>query len=757
MGVPKFYRWISERYPCLSELVKEYQIPEYDNLYLDMNGIIHVCSHPNDNDPHFRMTEEKMIQDIFHYIEVLFRLIQPKKVFFMAIDGVAPRAKMNQQRSRRFRSAREAVVADQKAIERGEVLPTEERFDSNCITPGTEFMNNLDKQLQYFVTSKMSQDRLWQGCTVIYSGHETPGEGEHKIMEYIRFSKSQAGYDPNTRHCLYGLDADLMMLGLTSHEPNFSLLREEVRFGGKEANKRTPTPEATTFHLLHLSLMREYVNYEFSSLKETIPFEYNLENIVDDWSLVVYKTKYISLLAHRYIIKGIIPLIHIILKKVLPSLDGYLHEGGYLNLKRFEKFMEKLSEFDAEKFDEENADLKFFSAKRSADAWQSKRSVDERMKTMQTFQFEDDNNENMFGALDHLDDQEMNVMAKETLKRLGVSDNPFDDDSEDEEESEKDENEDEESLFESEFRQHKQDYYIRKMNFEKVTKHVLYDQATNYVRAIQWILHYYYNGIQSWSWFYPHHYAPYISDVRNFSDMKMNFDMGQPFMPNEQLLGVLPPLSKKLLPAVYRGLMVNEDSPLLEFYPEDFQTDMNGKAQDWEAVVLIPFIDQEMMLDAMKPCNERLTFEERSRNVHSPMYIYKYTSDNLGEYKAPKYFPPIGVNHAVCNRLDRNAWEIEPMRIYKGLCKGAKLDTYFAGFPTLQHLKHTFRVEKEGVKVFQQPSRGENFILMVDNSSDAPHIRDAARQLLGKIIFVSWPHLVEAKYVAQNNRVVYYI
>ena len=91
MGVPKFYRWLSERYPCLSEVVKEHQIPEFDNLYLDMNGIIHVCSHPNDDDPHFRITEEQIFKSIFYYIEVLFRMIQPRQTFLMAVDGVAPR------------------------------------------------------------------------------------------------------------------------------------------------------------------------------------------------------------------------------------------------------------------------------------------------------------------------------------------------------------------------------------------------------------------------------------------------------------------------------------------------------------------------------------------------------------------------------------------------------------------------------------------------------------------------------------------
>ena len=158
-----------------------------------MNGIVHTCSHPNDDDVHFRISEEKIFADIFHYLEALFRLIRPRKVFFMAIDGVAPRAKMNQQRGRRFRSAKEAEDKEKEALRKvfglflslkndfvyshffynqGEVLPEEKRFDSNCITPGTLFMVKLQEQLDYFVNMKISSDPLWQKTQVILSGHQ---------------------------------------------------------------------------------------------------------------------------------------------------------------------------------------------------------------------------------------------------------------------------------------------------------------------------------------------------------------------------------------------------------------------------------------------------------------------------------------------------------------------------------------------------------------------------------------------------------
>ncbi|XP_041954750.1 5'-3' exoribonuclease 1 isoform X1 [Alosa sapidissima] len=730
MGVPKFYRWISERYPCLSQVVKEHQIPEFDNLYLDMNGIIHQCSHPNDEDVHFRITEEKIFADIFHYIEVLFRIIKPRKVFFMAVDGVAPRAKMNQQRGRRFRSAKEAEDKIKKALEKGEVLPTEARFDSNCITPGTDFMARLQEQLKYFVHSKLSTDRLWEGVNVFLSGHETPGEGEHKIMEFIRSENAKPGHNPNTRHCLYGLDADLIMLGLTSHEPHFSLLREEVRFGGKKSQKRITAPEETTFHLLHLSLMREYIDYEFSDLKKKIPFEYDLERIIDDWILMGFLVgnDFIPHLPHLHINHDALPLLYRTYISVLPTLGGYLNENGFLNLANFEKYLEKLSEFDREHFNEVFVDLKWFESKVGNKYLNEAAGLaaEEARKDIRKSKSQQDSL--CLAALDSGKDTG-NSQIKDCAEEDG----------------------EEEEIFEVEFRQYKRMYYMSKMGVEVVSDEFLASQAKCYVEGIQWILHYYYHGVQSWSWYYPHHYAPFLSDVRNLRDLKLTFDLGKPFMPFEQLLGVLPAASKDLLPQCYRHLMTSQISPIIEYYPLDFKTDLNGKQQEWEAVVLIPFIDEKLLLAAMDPFNDKMTRAEKDRNRHTECALYTFDKDLDYPYESllPELFPNIVHCHVKVTPVAMDAWHVSLNHVGRRIDRGS---LYFCGFPTLQHIRHKFYKKKAGVVVFQQSSRGENTILEILPSQEGePVCEEVASEVLGKSLFVNWPHLEEARVVAVSD------
>jgi 5'-3' exonuclease len=95
-----------------------------------------IRPHPNDDNPHFQLSEEQIFTSIFAYVDLLFGKIKPKCLFFMAVDGVAPRAKMNQQRSRQFRTAKEAKEL-REAERKGEKLPAEKAFDTNYITPGT--------------------------------------------------------------------------------------------------------------------------------------------------------------------------------------------------------------------------------------------------------------------------------------------------------------------------------------------------------------------------------------------------------------------------------------------------------------------------------------------------------------------------------------------------------------------------------------------------------------------------------------------
>ena len=391
MGVPAFFRWLSEKYPkIIQDIVEErvklaggegsIRIPfdstrpnpsglECDNLYIDMNGIIHPCSHPEQGPQ--PTTEEEMYENVCHYVDRLFRAMRPRKLLYLAIDGVAPRAKMNQQRARRFRSAQEARenleteqhVRDELAKMGQKVPPAKKAWDSNVITPGTPFMIRLSEYLRFYIRKRISTDKAWKNIRVIFSDASIPGEGEHKIMAHVRLQRSQPGYTPNLVHILHGLDADLIMLALATHEANFYISREEVVFGRKSMeqneqrqlesgyrDKQRQFDEAageTAMQLLEnkqkpivrisIPVLREYLAAEFASCitPGRIPFQPSLERMLDDFVFLCFfvGNDFLPHLPSLDIRDGALDYLFNVYKRILPTLGDYItNHGGQVNL-----------------------------------------------------------------------------------------------------------------------------------------------------------------------------------------------------------------------------------------------------------------------------------------------------------------------------------------------------------------------------------------------------------------------------------------
>lgn len=563
MGVPKFFRWLSERYPSISMLIAESRIPEFDSLYLDMNGIIHNCTHSDSDSPTFRMTEDQMFIAIFNYIEHLFGKIKPKKLFYMAVDGVAPRAKMNQQRARRFRTALDAENAKEKAIQQGLEMPKEDAFDSNCITPGTEFMQKLTKQLKYFINKKISEDTDWQGVEIVLSGHEVPGEGEHKIMEYIRCSKAQPDYESNVRHCLYGLDADLIMLGLLSHDPHFCLLREEVTFG-RQVSKKPKELEHQNFYLLHLSVVREYLELEFQELEQegVLDFPFDMERVIDDFILMAFfvGNDFLPNLPNLHINEGALALMFKLYKEVLPKMGGYINEQGVINVQRLGMLVTALSAVEYRFFEAENSDAQWIKSKKDSNidysnSQQKKEltltpSQKEILKTVKKYVLNRSDKASepldLPPTLPARDRTFVERLADELRLSWSSLDNengdrfmrlslpPTHGDSDDDEEDEEasmavqriirkyekakvqemtaeEAQKAAQEKYDAKFLEWKDNYYRTKFGWGLDNKEEMKKLAQNYVQGLQWVLFYYYRGIASWPWFFQYHYAPMIS------------------------------------------------------------------------------------------------------------------------------------------------------------------------------------------------------------------------------------------------------
>ena len=195
MGIPVYFKTLVSEYS--DTILHKDKYNDINSLFFDLNCLIH---------PSVRglTDEDEMITKILSDITKLIEYTGVKKLVYIAIDGIAPKGKMKQQRQRRFKSALERKYSSDNS------------WNTNAISPGTYFMSKLNEALNAFIKTLKIK--------TILSDSDERGEGEHKILHYIKTN------DLNNKICIYGLDADLIMLSLVSGKEDIVLLRERTEY-----------------------------------------------------------------------------------------------------------------------------------------------------------------------------------------------------------------------------------------------------------------------------------------------------------------------------------------------------------------------------------------------------------------------------------------------------------------------------------------------------------------------------------------------
>lgn len=223
MGIPSYFSYIVKNHP---EIIKKYYIDSLlvSNFYLDCNSIIYDSYAKLDPSILSENAGIQIINSVISKIEEYIQLIQPKRRTIIAFDGVAPLAKLKQQRERRFKSWFQSNAIDNLSTElqhNNSLSSQSNVWDKTAITPGTIFM----KELNYRIRTHFASNH-----TLIVSGSDEVGEGEHKIFQYIRDHPEEHTEEFNT--FIYGLDSDLIMLSINHLycSPNIYLFRETPHF-----------------------------------------------------------------------------------------------------------------------------------------------------------------------------------------------------------------------------------------------------------------------------------------------------------------------------------------------------------------------------------------------------------------------------------------------------------------------------------------------------------------------------------------------
>lgn len=234
MGIPFFFKYIFDNCgSVVHHLNGKLQLP-IDHFFMDLNSLIHpVCQrffpkkeenkfskpkrllHSKQEEKKIPISNKMIFSELCKEIEKRVFIIQPKKTIYIAIDGVAGISKGSQQRQRRALSVKSKSEEEIK------------EFDTNCISAGTQFMEELSRYLDYYFKGKISKNSYWKNLKIIFSNDKVVGEGEIKLINWIRIN-----FDIFLRNkeniVIDSPDADLLMLAMGTHYPHIYVFRDNI-------------------------------------------------------------------------------------------------------------------------------------------------------------------------------------------------------------------------------------------------------------------------------------------------------------------------------------------------------------------------------------------------------------------------------------------------------------------------------------------------------------------------------------------------
>lgn len=509
MGIPAYFSYIIKNHSKIIKTINS--LNEVHNLYMDCNSIIYDAFYSLENkttNVHNNITKE-VISKIKHYMTK----INPTKNIILAFDGVAPVAKLEQQRTRRTRG--------QFLNEINSKIKNKENntWNTNAITPGTEFMQQLGLAITY----------EFENNNKILVNFFPPGEGEHKIFEYIRdYPKEHIGY--NT--IIYGLDADLIMLSI-NHLPvtnQIYLFRETPEFIKSLDSSLDPNK----LYMIDIPLLTHQITLDMNNYKE-VTSELQKNRIYDYIFLCFFLgNDFMPHFPSINIRTNGIDILLDVYRNTIGETDEFLTDGKKIYWKNVRKIIQKLAE------NEENY-LKHEHIKR-------------------------DKSEKRYLPTNTSEEKERKFNSIPSFDRIYEK-------------------------FINPFEVGWQERYYKTLFRMKIDETRRQQICQNYIEALEWTFKYYSSGCYNWRWKYNYNYAPLLEDLIKFIPyFETEFIKKQPKNPvsaKTQLAYVLPKTSHNLIDKT----VLNKIHPYIdEWYPENFDFKYAYCKYFWESHLDLPEI-----------------------------------------------------------------------------------------------------------------------------------------------------------------------